>query len=69
MALTLINTSCKKSATSSSVSRGTGWKIDNYKTFKEQEIAPGLVFVEGGTFTKGKVQDDIMKDWNNTPSQ
>ena len=69
MALTLINTSCKKSATSSSVSRGTGWKIDNYKTFKEQETAPGLVFVEGGTFTKGKVQDDIMKDWNNTPSQ
>jgi gliding motility-associated lipoprotein GldJ len=27
------------------------------------------VFVEGGTFTMGKVQDDVMHDWNNTPTQ
>ena len=27
------------------------------------------VFIEGGTFTKGKVQDDIMHDWNNSPTQ
>jgi len=25
--------------------------------------------VEGGTFTMGKVQDDVMHDWNNTPNQ
>ena len=37
--------------------------------FKEQATAPGLVFVEGGTFTMGKVQDDVMHDWNNTPNQ
>ena len=70
-------TSCKKSGSSSSknVSRATGWKINakeggfQYNTdFKEQETAPGLVFVEGGTFTKGKVQDDVMHDWNNTPT-
>jgi hypothetical protein len=24
--------------------------------------------VEGGTFTMGKVQDDVMHDWNNTPT-
>jgi len=69
--------SCKKSASSSSknVSRATGWKINSkeggfqYNTdFKEQETGPGLVFIEGGTFTKGKVQDDVMHDWNNTPS-
>lgn len=70
-------TSCKKSSTSNkNVSRATGWKINakeggfQYNTdFKEQETAPGLVFIEGGTFTKGKVQDDVMRDWNNTATQ
>lgn len=68
--------SCKKSSGSSkNISRATGWKINakeggfQYNTdFKEQETAPGLVFVEGGTFTKGKLQDDVMHDWNNTPT-
>lgn len=68
-------TSCKNSSSSKNVSRATGWKINakeggfQYNSdFKEQETAPGLVFVEGGTFTKGQVQDDVMKDWNNTPT-
>jgi gliding motility-associated lipoprotein GldJ len=69
--------SCKNSKGSSkNTSRATGWKINakeggfQYNTnFSEQETAPGLVFVEGGTFTKGKVQDDVMHDWNNTPTQ
>jgi len=69
-------TSCKNSSSSSKdVSRATGWKINakeggfqSNTSFKEQETAPGLVFIEGGTFTKGKVQDDVMHDWNNTPS-
>ncbi len=67
-------TSCSKTS-SKNVSRATGWKINakeggfQYNTdFKEQETAPGLVFIEGGTFTKGKVQDDVMHDWNNTPT-
>ncbi len=67
--------SCKKSSTSKDVSRATGWKINakeggfQYNSdFKEQETAPGLVFIEGGTFTKGKVQDDVMHEWNNTPT-
>ena len=68
--------SCKKSSSSKNDSRATGWKINakeggfQYNTdFKEQETAPGLVFVEGGTFTMGKVQDDVMHDWNNSPNQ
>lgn len=67
---------CKKSSSSKNSSRATGWQINSkeggfqYNTnFKEQETAPGLVFIEGGTFTKGKVQDDVMHDWNNTPTQ
>ena len=73
--LSLTMVGCKKSS-SSNESRATGWKINDknggfqYNTsFKEQETAPGLVFVEGGTFTMGRVQDDPMHDWNNTPSQ
>lgn len=68
---------CKNSGSNyKNTSRATGWKINDgeggfeYNTnFKEQETAPGLVFIEGGTFTMGKVQDDIMHDWNNTPTQ
>jgi len=36
---------------------------------KKQETPPGMVPVEGGTFTMGKVQDDVMHDWNNSPNQ
>ena len=67
--LILTFSSCSKSSSKSSISRGTGWKIDENSSFKEQEIAPGLVLIPGGTFTKGKVQDDVMRDWNNTPTQ
>lgn len=73
--LSLAMVGCKRSS-SANESRATGWKINDknggfqYNTnFKEQETSPGLVFVEGGTFTMGKVQDDPMHDWNNTPSQ
>lgn len=68
---------CSKSSSKyGNSSRGTGWQINakeggfQYNTrFKEQETAPGLVFVEGGTYTMGKVQDDVMHDWNNSPNQ
>jgi len=70
--LSIIVTSCGKN----NASRGTGWGINEknkgfqYNTdFEEQETGPGLVFIEGGTFTKGQVQDDVLHDWNNSPSQ
>ncbi len=73
--ISLTTVGCKRSS-SSNTSRATGWDINSrdggfqYNTqFKEQETAPGLVFVEGGTFTMGRVQDDVMHDWNNTPNQ
>ena len=75
LAISLTLVGCKRSG-GSNTSRGTGWQINSkdggfqYNTkYKGQEAAPGLVFVEGGTFTKGKVQDDVMHDWNNTPNQ
>ncbi|MBA0885194.1 gliding motility lipoprotein GldJ [Flavobacterium undicola] len=61
--------SCSKKSSSKGSSRATGWNVDNKQAAKKQEAGPGLVFVEGGTFTMGKVQDDVMHDWNNTPTQ
>ena len=59
---------------SSNVSQGTGLEINSvrggfqYKTnYKGQEAGPGLLFIPGGTFVKGRVQDDVMRDWNNAP--
>ncbi|WP_171946614.1 gliding motility lipoprotein GldJ [Flaviramulus basaltis] len=76
LALTVVSTSCKKSSSSKNSSRATGWQINSKEggfqynnDFTEQETSPGLVFVEGGTFTKGQVQDDVMHDWNNSPNQ
>lgn len=63
--------SCSKKSSSKNTSRATGWNMDSRKagSSKKQQAGPGLVFVEGGTFTMGKVQDDVMHDWNNTPTQ
>jgi gliding motility-associated lipoprotein GldJ len=68
--------SCSKQSSSKSGSSATGWKVNDKKggfqynnKYKKQEAAPGLVMVEGGTFTMGKVQDDVMRDWNNTANQ
>jgi gliding motility-associated lipoprotein GldJ len=59
-----------------STSRGTGWDITGRDggfqlntDYEEQETGPGLVFVEGGTYTMGRVKDDPMHDWNNSPNQ
>ena len=69
-------TSCSKNSGSNSGSKATGWMVNDKKggfqyasNFKKQATGPGLVFVEGGTFTMGKVQDDVMHDWNNSPNQ
>ena len=58
------------------ISRATGWGINSKDggfqyniEFEDQENGPGLVFIEGGTYTKGQVQDDVLHDWNNTPTK
>ncbi|MBV1924590.1 MAG: gliding motility lipoprotein GldJ [Flavobacteriaceae bacterium] len=73
---TLLMVSCNKNRDYKNSSRATGWKMNakeggfqHNPNAKEQETAPGLVFIEGGTFTMGKVQDDPMHDWNNSPNQ
>ncbi|MFN3756111.1 MAG: gliding motility lipoprotein GldJ [Flavobacterium sp.] len=68
--------SCGKKSGSGNTSTATGWSINDKKggfqyasDYKKQVTGPGLIAIEGGTFTMGRVQDDIMHDWNNTPNQ
>ncbi|MEY2702099.1 MAG: Gliding motility lipoprotein precursor GldJ, partial [Bacteroidota bacterium] len=74
--LTIGFTSCSKKGSTKGGSSATGWKINDKKggfqyntKFKQQETPPGMVSVEGGTFTMGKVDDDVMHDWNNSPTK
>lgn len=55
-------------------SSGTGWDYNNRDNggfqkvpFEEQETGPGLVLIEGGTFTMGRVEQDVTYDWNTIP--
>ena len=55
-------------------SGSTGWDYNSSAnggferpTFFEQQTGPGLILVEGGTFTMGQVEDDLMGSWDNSP--
>jgi sulfatase modifying factor 1 len=52
----------------------TGWNYNDPKNggfqkapFEEQETGPNLVLIEGGTFTMGRIEQDVLYDWNNVP--
>ena len=55
----------------------TGWNYNDpaYGNFaietnyKNQETPEGMVLIEGGSFTMGAVEEDIMADWNTTPKR
>ncbi|MCH3884633.1 gliding motility lipoprotein GldJ [Tenacibaculum aquimarinum] len=69
-------TSCRSSRDSNKSSL-TGWNFNDpsyggYLKGKHKEgnkVPGGMVHIEGGTFTMGMVQDDVMFDWNTTPRQ
>jgi formylglycine-generating enzyme required for sulfatase activity len=57
-------------------SKSTGWHHNSPENFgsgfekfpaMDQETGPGLTLVEGGTFTMGMTEQDVMRDWNNNP--
>lgn len=68
LSLLLLN-SCKKEKSSV-----TGWEYNNEKNggfevtgYGEQETGPGLILVEGGTFTMGRTEQEIPYNWDNIP--
>jgi len=65
----LFFSSCKYEQSSS-----TGWNYNDPKNggfqkvpYLEQETGPGLVLIEGGRFTMGRVEQEVNYDWNNIP--
>ena len=67
LAMVFVSCSKQKSAT-------TGWEYNNPKNggfqvadYEGQITGPGLVLVEGGTFTMGANYDDPQFEWNNAP--
>lgn len=63
----IVVSSCSRESSGS-----TGWDYNNPSTggfqrvpFLDQETGPGLILVEGGTFTMGQSEEDVMYDWNN----
>src|SRR5438045_6554162 len=80
LAALAIFASCNKGSSKSSwkkkdgTSSVTGWHYNDknqggYYVFKAKDVktGPGLVFVQGGTFTMGATEEDVMGDWNNIP--
>ena len=52
----------------------TGWAYNDPANggfekppYEEQETGPGLVLIEGGTFTMGRTENDVTYEWNNVP--
>ena len=73
----VILSSCSKTKKSYEKSSSTGWEYNNSTNggfevndnfeFTEQRLGPGLVFIEGGSFTMGRVEQDVMYEWDNIP--
>jgi formylglycine-generating enzyme len=68
-ALLAMTTSCKKE-----VSRTTGWEYNNPEmggfevaAAREQITGPGLVLIEGGSFTMGANYENLTYEWDNMP--
>jgi gliding motility-associated lipoprotein GldJ len=62
-------TSCKYDQ-----SGATGWNYNDERNggfekapFLEQETGPGLVLIEGGTFSMGRAEQDVLYEWHHQP--
>lgn len=66
----------KKGGGTKNFTSATGWKPNDQKGWffsgkKKPNVKawPGMVYIEGGSFTMGLVKDDVMHDWNNSPKR
>jgi gliding motility-associated lipoprotein GldJ len=64
----------KKKGGVGTTSSTTGWAYNDpdmgrfeVQPYNEQQTGPGLVYIEGGTFTMGQTAPDVIYDWNNIP--
>src|SRR5210317_1763026 len=76
LAIAMVLVGCHNRNSKDTVSL-TGWSskdkrnagFSDTQNYKGQEAPPGMVLIEGGTFTMGHVQDDVLFDWNTTPNK
>lgn len=72
---TMLLANCNRSTSNNSSLTGLPFnnpKFGNYirsNSFEGQKPPLGMVSIEGGSFTMGQVQDDVMFDWNTTPKK
>ncbi|TMM29134.1 gliding motility lipoprotein GldJ [Polaribacter aestuariivivens] len=72
---TVLLVNCNRSTAGKSRLTGLSFndpKNGNYiraNSFEGQKPPLGMVEIEGGSFTMGQVQDDVMFDWNTTPKK
>lgn len=72
---TVLLANCSRSTSGKSRLTGLSFndpKNGNYirnSSFEGQDPPLGMVAIEGGSFTMGQVQDDVMFDWNTTPKK
>lgn len=67
----MLTSACKREQRSDT----TGWKYNSKEwggfekvpKYKGQITGPNLVFIEGGSFTMGQTEQDVMRDFNNIP--
>lgn len=75
LTISILAMGCPKSLPfKKSSSSTTGWAYNNsknggfeYKADYSQNAGPGLVYLQGGTFTMGRVEQDVMYESNNIP--
>ena len=72
LAFSLMAVSCKLLPKKKSGSSTTGWEYNNpnnggfeYNANYKQGAGPGLVFVQGGTYPMGRVEQDVIFESNN----
>ena len=65
----ILSSSCDRKRSST-----TGWNYNDEKNggfeyvfYEEQETGPGLVLIEGGTFSMGRVEQDVLYEWHAFP--
>ena len=70
ISISVLTTSCNSKQTS----RTTGWEYNNPENggFEVAEVpkqiaGPGLILIEGGTFTMGATEENPFYEWNNEP--
>ena len=70
--ISLLVVSCKLIPQKKNGSSTTGWSYNDpknggfeYNANYNQQTGPGLVFIQGGTFPMGRVEQDVMYESNN----